>query len=81
MRQRHSFVWVWGLFLILCFVAGCQGSACMVFSAALHDNLEVAAVDGTRASAGSVHHVIAPERLRPYLVDAVERGMAKEKLE
>ena len=67
--------------IVLCFVAGCQGSACVVFSAALHDNLEVAAVEGTRASAGSVHHVIAPERLRPYLVDAVERGMAKEKLE
>jgi acetyl-CoA carboxylase carboxyltransferase component len=26
---------------------------------------------------GSVHHIIAPERLRPYLIEAVERGMAK----
>ncbi len=25
---------------------------------------------------GSIHHVIAPERLRPYLIEAVERGMA-----
>jgi acetyl-CoA carboxylase carboxyltransferase component/pyruvate/2-oxoglutarate dehydrogenase complex dihydrolipoamide acyltransferase (E2) component len=27
---------------------------------------------------GSVHHIVAPERLRPYLIEAVERGMAKE---
>ncbi len=27
---------------------------------------------------GSVHHIIAPERLRPYLIEAVERGMTKE---
>ncbi len=27
---------------------------------------------------GSVHHIIAAERLRPYLVDAVERGMRRE---
>ena len=27
---------------------------------------------------GSVHHIIAPERLRPYLIEAVERGMARE---
>ncbi len=27
---------------------------------------------------GSIHHIIAPERLRPYLIEAVERGMAKE---
>jgi acetyl-CoA carboxylase carboxyltransferase component/pyruvate/2-oxoglutarate dehydrogenase complex dihydrolipoamide acyltransferase (E2) component len=26
---------------------------------------------------GSIHHIIAPERLRPYLIEAVERGMAK----
>jgi hypothetical protein len=26
---------------------------------------------------GSIHHVIPPERLRPYLIEAVERGMAK----
>lgn len=24
---------------------------------------------------GSVHHIVAPERLRPYLIEAVERGM------
>jgi acetyl-CoA carboxylase carboxyltransferase component len=29
-------------------------------------------------SVGSVHHILAPERLRPYLIEAVERGMAKE---
>jgi acetyl-CoA carboxylase carboxyltransferase component len=27
---------------------------------------------------GSVHHIIAPERLRPYLIEAVERGMERE---
>jgi hypothetical protein len=27
---------------------------------------------------GSVHHIVAPERLRPYLIEAVERGMAKD---
>ena len=27
---------------------------------------------------GSVHRILPPERLRPYLIDAVERGMEKE---
>jgi acetyl-CoA carboxylase carboxyltransferase component/biotin carboxyl carrier protein len=27
---------------------------------------------------GSIHQIIPPERLRPYLIEAVERGMAKE---
>src|SRR6185295_13046078 len=27
---------------------------------------------------GSIHHIVAPERLRPYLIEAVERGMARE---
>jgi acetyl/propionyl-CoA carboxylase alpha subunit/acetyl-CoA carboxylase carboxyltransferase component len=27
---------------------------------------------------GSVHHIIPPGRLRPYLIDAVERGMRRE---
>jgi acetyl-CoA carboxylase carboxyltransferase component len=27
---------------------------------------------------GSVHHIISPERLRPYLIEAVERGMERE---
>jgi acetyl-CoA carboxylase carboxyltransferase component len=27
---------------------------------------------------GSLHHVIPPERLRPYLIEALERGMKKE---
>jgi acetyl-CoA carboxylase carboxyltransferase component len=26
---------------------------------------------------GSIHHILPPERLRPYLIEAVERGMAK----
>ena len=26
---------------------------------------------------GSIHHIIAPERLRPYLIEAVERGMRR----
>jgi acetyl-CoA carboxylase carboxyltransferase component len=28
--------------------------------------------------AGSVHHILPPARLRPYLIEAVERGMEKE---
>src|SRR5947209_5282462 len=66
--------------IVLCFVAPFQGDASLIFSTALQDDLEVAALAGTNAPAGSVHHVVAPARLRPYLVDAVERGMAKEKL-
>jgi acetyl/propionyl-CoA carboxylase alpha subunit/acetyl-CoA carboxylase carboxyltransferase component len=27
---------------------------------------------------GSVHHIISPERLRPYLIEAIERGIQKE---
>ncbi|MBK8481340.1 MAG: hypothetical protein IPL40_09215 [Proteobacteria bacterium] len=27
---------------------------------------------------GSVHHIIPPERLRPYLVEAIERGLQRE---
>jgi uncharacterized pyridoxal phosphate-containing UPF0001 family protein len=27
---------------------------------------------------GSLHEVVSPARLRPYLIDAVERGMARE---
>jgi acetyl-CoA carboxylase carboxyltransferase component len=27
---------------------------------------------------GSVHHIIPPERMRPYLIEALERGMQKE---
>jgi acetyl/propionyl-CoA carboxylase alpha subunit/acetyl-CoA carboxylase carboxyltransferase component len=27
---------------------------------------------------GSVHHIIPPERLRPYLVEAIERGIQRE---
>jgi acetyl-CoA carboxylase carboxyltransferase component len=26
---------------------------------------------------GSIHHILPPERLRPYLIEAVERGMTK----
>ena len=28
---------------------------------------------------GALHHILPPANLRPYLIDAVERGMAKEK--
>jgi acetyl-CoA carboxylase carboxyltransferase component len=141
--------------LVFCVVSRYHGGAFVVFSAALNDNLEVAALEGTHASViggapaaavvfarevdqrtrkdpriaeletaladpqrtdrgalrarldemretvrseklgevaeefdhvhsvqraqrvGSVHHVIPPERLRPYLIDAVERGMAR----
>jgi acetyl-CoA carboxylase carboxyltransferase component len=27
---------------------------------------------------GSIHHILPPDRLRPYLIEAVERGMEKE---
>jgi hypothetical protein len=26
---------------------------------------------------GSIHHIIPPDRLRPYLIEAVERGMTR----
>ena len=29
-------------------------------------------------SVGALHHIIPPENLRPYLVDAVERGMRND---
>ncbi|MBW8878756.1 MAG: biotin attachment protein [Acidobacteria bacterium] len=64
--------------IVLCFVAPSQSEAFLVLSRALQDDLEVAVLEGANAPAGSVHHLVAPGRLRPYLVDAVERGMAKE---
>jgi len=141
--------------IVFCVVSRYHGGAFVVFSNALHDNLEVAALEGAYASViggapaaavvfgrevdrrtqqdprilglektlaeadrsdrprlrsrleealetvrseklgevaeefdavhnieraqkvGSVHHIVAPERLRPYLIEAVERGMAK----
>jgi acetyl-CoA carboxylase carboxyltransferase component len=142
--------------IVFCVISRYHGGAFVVFSNALHDNLEVAALEGTHASViggapaaavvfarevdrrtrqdprmvdleraiadpergdralllarleetreavrleklgevageldrvhsierarkvGSVHHIIAPERLRPYLIEAVERGMERE---
>ena len=142
--------------IVFCVVSRYHGGAFVVFSHALNDNLEVAALEGTHASViggapaaavifarevdkrtrrdprlaeleraiadpergdralllaqleearqavrseklgevaeefdhihsvqrarqvGSVHHIIAPERLRPYLIEAVERGMERE---
>jgi acetyl-CoA carboxylase carboxyltransferase component len=101
--------------IVFCVIGRYYGGALLVFSAALQDNLEVAALEGSQASmidgasaaavifarkpsekrdeaaaeidqvhnveraraVGSIHHIIAPERLRPYLIDAVERGMVK----
>ena len=101
--------------IVFCVIGRYHGGAFLVFSAALQDHLEVAALEGSQASmldgasaaavifareptekrreaameidqihnverarsVGSIHQVIAPERLRPYLIDAVERGMAK----
>ena len=101
--------------IVVCVIGHYHGGASLVFSAALQDNLEVAAVEGSHVSMlegaeaaavlfarepsekkheaaaeldqvhsveraramGSIHHVVAPERLRPYLIEAVERGMAK----
>jgi acetyl-CoA carboxylase carboxyltransferase component/pyruvate/2-oxoglutarate dehydrogenase complex dihydrolipoamide acyltransferase (E2) component len=142
--------------VVLCVVSRYHGGAFVVFSAALHDNMEVAALEGAHASViggapaaavvfarevdqrtrkdprivdleqqiadpaapdkgtlrarleelldavrseklgevaeeldhihsveraqsvGSIHHILPPERLRPYLIEAVERGMEKE---
>jgi acetyl-CoA carboxylase carboxyltransferase component len=142
--------------IVFCVVSRYQGGAFVVFSHALHDNLEVAALEGAQASViggapaaavvfarevdrrtredsrvvelereiadpergdrallrarleevreavragtqgevagefdrvhslqralevGSIHHILAPGRLRPYLIEAVERGMARE---
>jgi acetyl-CoA carboxylase carboxyltransferase component/biotin carboxyl carrier protein len=142
--------------IVFCVVSRYHGGAFVVFSNALHDNMEVAALEGTYASViggapaaavvfarevdkrtrqdprlvelekavagaergdrarlqahledlrewvrseklgevaeefdhihsvqrarevGSIHHIIPPERLRPYLIEAVERGMAKD---
>jgi acetyl-CoA carboxylase carboxyltransferase component/biotin carboxyl carrier protein len=142
--------------IVFCVVSRYHGGAFVVFSNALHDNMEVAALEGSYASViggapaaavvfarevdrrarldprivkaekplagaerpdearlrsrleealqavrseklsevagefdavhsveraqkvGSVHHIVAPERLRPYLIEAVERGMARE---
>ncbi len=101
--------------IVVCVIGHYHGAASLVFSAALQDNLEVAAVEGSHVSmlegaeaaavifarepaekkheaaaeldhihslerartAGSLHHVVPPERLRPYLIEAVERGMVK----
>jgi len=41
------------------------------------DNLGIGGVQRAQR-VGSVHHIIPPERLRPYLIDTVERGMARE---
>ncbi len=142
--------------IVFCVVSRYHGGAFVVFSSALHDNMEVAALEGTYASViggapaaavvfareveqrtrkdprvaeleaavadpertdkarlraqlaetkqavrseklgevaeefdrihsvqraqqvGSVQHILPPERLRPYLIEAVERGMEKE---
>jgi acetyl-CoA carboxylase carboxyltransferase component/pyruvate/2-oxoglutarate dehydrogenase complex dihydrolipoamide acyltransferase (E2) component len=142
--------------IVFCVVSRYHGGAFVVFSAALHDNMEVAALEGAHASviggapaaavifarevgkrtrkdprvveleaaladpartdkaalqarleetlaavkseklgevaaefdqihsvqraleAGSIHRILPPAELRPYLIDAVERGMEKE---
>jgi acetyl-CoA carboxylase carboxyltransferase component len=142
--------------IVFCVISRYHGGAFVVFSAALHDNMEVAALEGTHASViggapaaavvfarevdqrtrkderivdlekqiadpntpdkgtlrahledlldavrseklgevaeefdhihsveraqrvGSIHHILPPERLRPYLIEALERGMEKE---
>ena len=142
--------------IVFCVISRYHGGAFVVFSNALHDNMEVAALEGTYASViggapaaavvfarevdrrtrqdprlaeletaiagaergerarlqahledlrewvrseklgevaeefdhihsvqraqevGSIHHIIPPERLRPYLIEAVERGMEKD---
>jgi hypothetical protein len=51
--------------IVVCAVSRHHGDAFAAFSAALHDELEVVALDGT-------------VRLRPSLIDAVERGMARK---
>ena len=48
-----------------------QGGVSPVFSPALNDGIECAAL-------GASPPAIPPERLRPFLIEAVERGMARE---
>jgi acetyl-CoA carboxylase carboxyltransferase component len=84
--------------IVFCVVSRYHGGAFVVFSNALHDNLEVAALEAVRAEklgeaageldrvhsleraleVGSIHYILAPGRLRPYLIEAVERGMERE---
>jgi acetyl-CoA carboxylase carboxyltransferase component len=52
--------------IVFCIVSRGPGGASMVFSKALHDNMEVVALDE-----------IELETLRPYLIEAVEKGMEK----
>jgi hypothetical protein len=52
--------------IVVCTVSHHPAGAFAAFSAALHDDLEVAAL-------AEIH----PERLRPWLIEAVERGMAE----
>jgi acetyl-CoA carboxylase carboxyltransferase component len=62
--------------IVLVVLDRCHEAAGLIFSPALNDCLEMAAITG---SAGSEAHLtLPPERLRPYLIEAVERGMAKE---
>jgi acetyl-CoA carboxylase carboxyltransferase component len=58
--------------IVLCVLSRDPGGTLVVFSAALNDNMEVAALEGGHAAA-----TIAPEELRPYLIEAVERGMGR----
>lgn len=58
--------------IVLCLVSRDPGGALVVFSTALNDNLEVAVL-----GEGGEGNTVAPERLRPYLIEAVERGMGR----
>jgi acetyl-CoA carboxylase carboxyltransferase component len=67
--------------IVLIVLDRCHEAAGLIFSPALNDSLEMAAIAGSAGSAGSTgngaHPTLPPERLRPYLIEAVERGMAK----
>ncbi|HEX4963215.1 MAG TPA: carboxyl transferase domain-containing protein [Thermoanaerobaculia bacterium] len=64
--------------IVLCALSRCQGGACVLFSAALHDNLEIAVLAGAPGEpADCAHTVIAPGQIRPWLIAAVERGISR----
>ena len=61
--------------IVLCVLSRDPAGTLVVFSTALNDNMEVAVLEGVGEGAGRA--VIAPERLRLSLIEAVERGMGR----
>src|SRR6185503_11269965 len=78
--------------IVFAVVSRYHGGAFVVFSGALNENMEVLAVEGSFSSViggapaaavlfarqvGSVHLIIPAAELRPSIIEAVERGMAR----